>query len=137
LADKGNLTAFLSPRPIFALRPPAFADGAIQLKAARLPGDAVDIDLIARGPDPSGIDRELARGSFHFDAAAREADLKLTLPPELRNRIARFELMGQRSAGAVSLTDDSLKRRKIAVISTGAEREGLDLLSATGAATRR
>jgi hypothetical protein len=130
-AAKGSLTVFLSPRPIFALRPPAFAEGAITLKAARLPGEAANIDLIARGPDPSGIDRELARGSFEFAANAAEAELKLNLPPELRNRVTRFELLGQRSAGAVSLTDDSLKRRKIAVIATGANREGLKLLSPT------
>jgi hypothetical protein len=131
LAAKGSLTVFLSPRPIFALRPPAFAEGAITLKAARLPGEAASLDLIARGPDPSGIDRELARGNFEFAANATEADLKLNLPPELRNRVTRFELLGQRSAGAVNLTDDSLKRRKIAVISTGADREGLQLLSPT------
>ena len=130
LAEKGTITAFLSPRPVYALRPAGFEDGAITLKAARLAGaDATAVDVIARGPDPSGIDRELARASFAFAAGATEADTKLTLPPELRNRITRFELLGQRTAGAVSLTDDSLKRRKIAIISGGADREGLQLLS--------
>jgi hypothetical protein len=55
----------------------------------------------------------------------------LEVPPELRNRINRFALLGQRSAGAVSLTDDSLKRRKVAVIDNSADREGLQLLSPT------
>ncbi len=131
LKAKGNLTAFLSPHPVFALRPAAFEDGKIAVTAARLPGDAADLDVIARGPDPSGIDRELARGSLHFDANAPEAKLSLDLPPELRNRVTRFELLGQRSAGAVSLTDDSLKRRKIAVIGGGPDREGLPLLQPT------
>ena len=40
-------------------------------------------------------------------------------------------MLGQRTAGAVSLTDDSLKRRKIALIGDGADREGLQLLSPT------
>jgi hypothetical protein len=57
------------------------------------------------------------------------ADAALSLPPELRNRITRFEIAGLRSAGAVSLTDDSLKRRKVALIGGGADREGLQLLS--------
>lgn len=131
LRAKGNLTAFVSPRPVFALRPAGFEDGKIILTAARLPADAADLDVIARGPDPSGIDRELARGSLHFDAGAPEAKTTLDLPPELRNRVNRFELLGQRSAGAVSLTDDSLKRRKIAVIGGAPDREGLPLLQPT------
>jgi hypothetical protein len=116
---------------VFALRPAGFEDGKIILTAARLPADAADLDVIARGPDPSGIDRELARGSLHFDADASEAKTTLDLPPELRNRVNRFELLGQRSAGAVSLTDDSLKRRKIAVIGGAPDREGLPLLQPT------
>lgn len=132
LQGRGNLTVFQSPRPIFALRPAYFDTGEIVLTAARsASSDAADLDVIARGPDPSGIDRELARGRVQFDATAAEAVVKLTLPPELRNRINRFELLGQRSAGAVSLTDDSLKRRKIALIGDSADREGLQLLSPT------
>ena len=30
------------------------------------------------------------------------------LPPELRNRLTRFDILGQRSAGTVSLADDAL-----------------------------
>ncbi|GLS88740.1 LytTR family transcriptional regulator [Cypionkella aquatica] len=131
LQAKGNLTALLSPRPVFALRPAVFEDGKISLTAARLPGDAADLDVIARGPDPSGIDRELARSPLHFDANAPDAKVTLDLPPELRNRVNRFEILGQRSAGAVSLTDDSLKRRKIAVIGGTPDREGLPLLQPT------
>ncbi len=129
---RGTLTVFLSPRPIYALRPAGFADGAIALTAARLAtAEAAELDIIARGPDPSGIDRELARGKFTFAPSADTAKTALTLPPELRNRITRFELLGQRTAGAVSLTDDSLKRRKIALIGSNADREGLQLLSPT------
>ncbi len=132
LSTKGALTVFQSPRPIYALRPAGFADGAIALKAARLTTtERAEIEVIARGPDPSGVDRELARGKFIFAPGAAEAETKLELPPELRNRINRLEILGQRTAGAVSLTDDSLKRRKIALIGAGSDREGLQLLSAT------
>ncbi|MEP4639877.1 MAG: DUF4159 domain-containing protein, partial [Yoonia sp.] len=51
------------------------------------------------------------------------------LPPELRNRVTRFEMTGARSAAAVSLTDDSLKRREVALIAGRDDREGLELLS--------
>jgi hypothetical protein len=53
----------------------------------------------------------------------------LALPSELRARITRFEIQGQRSAGAVTLTDDSLRRREVALIAGRVNREGLELLS--------
>ena len=130
LQARGNLRVFQSPRAVLALRPAAFNEGRLDLSALRLPaGDAMQIDIAARGPDPSGIDRELARGRLTFDSSAREARGSMDLPPELRNRITRFEIIGLRSAAGVSLTDDSLKRRKVALISGREDREGLQLLS--------
>lgn len=132
LAAKGRLTVAVSPRPVYALKPVELAEGKLVLKAVRLADSvAADLEVTAHGPDPAGIDRELARGKLTFAAGAAEATTTLEVPPELRNRINRFALLGQRTAGAVSLTDDSLKRRKVAVIESGAEREGLQLLSPT------
>lgn len=132
LEARGAVTLFQSPRPVLALRPSGFADGAVQLSALREPAsDAVSIDVSARGLDPAGIERELARATVEFGAGAREAGAALSLPPELRNRISRFEIAGVRSAGAVSLTDDSLKRRKVALIAGREGREQLQLLSPT------
>ena len=129
----GSVSVFQSPRPVLALQPAKFDEGVIKLSALRLPaGDGVSIEVSARGPDPSGIDRELARLPLAFAAGADTATADLSLPPELRNRLTRFEIAGIRSAGAVSLTDDSLKRRKIALISGATQdREGLQLLSPT------
>lgn len=132
LAKRGAVTVFQSPRPVLALAPATFGDGSIQLSATRLPAtDPVEVEVIARGPDPSGIDRELARATLSFGLGSATAKVALALPPELRNRVNRFELAGIRSAGAVSLTDDSLKRRKIALIGGREDREGLRLLSPT------
>ncbi|MFN4155442.1 MAG: DUF4159 domain-containing protein [Paracoccaceae bacterium] len=129
-AAKGGVTVFESPRPVFALFPARYDEGAIQLVATRLPADGtVSVEVSARGPDPSGVERELARIGLDFGAGDARAEAALSLPPELRNRITRFEIAGLRSAGAVSLTDDSLKRRKVALIGGGADREGLQLLS--------
>lgn len=132
LSAKGNVTVFESPRPVLALYPAGFADGAVQLAASRLPAsDALSVEVVARGPDPAGIERELARVTLNFVAGEERAETALSLPPELRNRITRFELAGLRSAGAVSLTDDSLKRRKVALVGGRDDREGLQLLSPT------
>ncbi|MDP4031841.1 MAG: DUF4159 domain-containing protein [Pseudorhodobacter sp.] len=130
LEARGAVSVFESPRPVLALRPARFMDGAVQLSVLRLPATgATEVDLLARGPDPAGIERELARVTLQFATGQTEAETALNLPPELRNRIIRFELAGVRSAGAVSLTDDSLRRRKVALIAPGEGREGLLLLS--------
>jgi hypothetical protein len=133
LDKRGAVSVFQSPRPVLALQPPNFAEGIIKLSVIRLPaGDSVSVEVSARGPDPSGIDRELARLQLNFAARADAATAELSLPPELRNRVTRFEIAGIRSAGAVSMTDDSLKRRKVALISgVPQDREALQLLSPT------
>lgn len=132
LEQRGGVTVFESPRPVIALRPATFEEGAIQIAAARLPaGEAAEVEVSARGLDPAGIERELARVPLAFAGGAAEGQVALSLPPELRNRITRFEIAGIRSAGAVSLTDDSLKRRKVALISAQNAAEGLQLLSPT------
>ncbi|MFZ1468568.1 MAG: DUF4159 domain-containing protein [Paracoccaceae bacterium] len=132
LATKGALSVIESPRPVFALHPPGVKDGKVSLSASRMPaGEAVSIEVSARGPDPAGIERELARSTLAFAAGESQAEAVIDLPPEVRNRVTRFEIAGLRSAGAVSLTDDSLKRRKVAIIGAGPDQEGLQLLSPT------
>lgn len=132
LQARGPITVFESPRPVVALRPARFEDGVIQLSATRLPAtEASAMELSARGLDPAGIERELARIPLNFAAGEAEAEVSLSLPPELRNRVSRFELAGIRSAAAVTLADDSLKRRKVALIAGSGGEEGLQLLSPT------
>ncbi|TCM82584.1 DUF4159 domain-containing protein [Rhodovulum steppense] len=126
----GTLRVFESPRPVLALRPAIFEDGAIRLTALRAgPGETSEITLAATGRDPAGVERVLARVPAGFEPGAAEVTADLVLPPELRNRISRFAIEGVRSAGAVSLTDDSLKRRRVALIAGRDDREGLQLLS--------
>lgn len=130
--DKGALSVIESPRPLLALRPAGFQEGKVVVHASRLPaGDPLDVEIVGRGPDPAGITRELARTTVSFAAGMTEAEAVMEMPPELRNRVVRFEIEGLRNAGAVSLTDDSLKRRKVALIGPGAAQEGLQLLSPT------
>jgi len=130
LETRGAVTVFESPRPVVALRPAIFEEGVVKVRALRpAAGGEAEVEVSARGPDPSGAERELARVAVVFKAGETEAVTDLSLPPELRNRLTRFEIVGLRSAGAVSLTDDSLKRRKVALIAGGGTREGLQLLS--------
>lgn len=132
LEAQGAVTVFESPRAIVGLAPPVFAEGVVKLRALRAAATGpAQIEVSARGLDPGGIDRELARVALEFAPGAVEATADLSVPPELRNRLARFEVAGQRSAGAVSLADDSLKRRKVALMAGGEAREGLQLLAPT------
>jgi hypothetical protein len=132
LQARGTVRVFENPRPVLALAPPVFEDGAIALVARRSHGDEPqEITVAARGPGPNGIEAELSRLTFGFDAGATEAQTALSLPAELRNRLTRFEVVGERSAGAVSLTDDTLQRREVALIAGREDREGLELLSPT------
>ena len=117
-----------SARPVLGLLPPTYQDGVIGLRALRL-GDVSDraVPVRAIGPGPNGAPAELAVAEMDFAAGEPAAALELSLPPELRNRIGRFEAPGERSAGAVTMTDDSLARREVALL-TAAEGEAQDLL---------
>ena len=128
--SRGEVTVFESPRPIYTLKPAAYDAGNVVLAGHRADVDGpVDLTVTAYGLDPAGIERALATGSLGFEPGAADAELALSLPPELRNRITRFEIEGQRSAGAVSLADDTLRRREVALIAGREDREGLELLS--------
>jgi hypothetical protein len=132
LQSKGLVEVAVPARAPLALAPAAFEDGQIILSALRQPSAATqDITILAIGTAPDGSEAELARTPAAFASAAGRATARLSLPPELRNRITRLEIEGQRSAGAVSLTDDTLTRRKVAIISAAADTEGLQLLSPT------
>ena len=124
------MTVFQTPRSTVALRPARFEDGAIALSAVRTPsGPELTVPVQAIGLDPAGTERVLAAVDMTFNAGNSAAEVTLSLPPELRNRVSRFAVAGARSAGAVTLTDDALRRREVALIAGGGEAEGLDLLS--------
>ena len=129
LQGRGAMTVYGSDRPVYALGPAAVADGKLTVAVQRHPAGVATVDVVARGADPSGADRELARVPVTFDATDPQAKAVLDLPPELRNRVTRFEIVAQRSAGAVALAGDALKRRKVALVSDAADGEGLQLLS--------
>ncbi len=59
-----------------------------------------------------------AIGETHFDlGSGTETLATFTLPLELRNDIARIEILNERSAGAVTLLDSRWKRRRVGVVS--------------------
>lgn len=129
LADRGPVQVFEPASPVYALAPATFDGEAVTLTARRSLGGVADLTLLAIGLDPAGVERELARAPLVFAAGALSAEARMVLQPELRNRITRFQIDGARGAGAVSLTDDSLRRRKVALLTVREGNESLALLS--------
>ncbi|MFP4327243.1 MAG: DUF4159 domain-containing protein, partial [Paracoccaceae bacterium] len=130
LEDRGAVRVLQSPETVLTLEPARIEEGAIALTARRAsPGPAREIAIAAHGLDPAGAPRVLARVTAEFAAGETEAETALSLPAELRARLTRFQIEGTRSAGAVTLPDDSLRRREVALIAGRDDREGLQLLS--------
>lgn len=130
LQIKGSVTVFEHERPVIALGPAdAGAEGVSIPVMRRLGADGQTATVIARGPDPSGVERILSRSDVSFAEGETQAVAQFELPSEVRNRVTRFEVEGHRSAAALRLADDSLKRRKVALVSVRESREGLELLS--------
>ena len=121
---------FEAPRTLYALEPAQVSEGNLLVTARRLrEGPATELTLAAHGKDPAGNPAVLARTPLTFEADLLETTSEIALPAELRARIERFEIEGTRSAGAVTLPDDSLRRREVALIAGSTDREGLELLS--------
>jgi hypothetical protein len=95
------------------LLPPATTPEAFALAAVRGgPGPARTLDLRAVGPGGE----VLARARLAFAEGARDAEGRLELPMELRNRIARLEVQPLQSAGGVVLFDERWRRRTVGLL---------------------
>ena len=130
LLGEGLLTAAESPRDVRALGGAGLSEGGLAVTVLRARSDAAaTAEVVAHGLDPAGIERELARVPVDFASGESQAEARFDLPPELRNRVTRFEIAGEATAGAVTLTDDAFKRRKVGIIAGAADREGLELLA--------
>ncbi len=130
LEAKGDVVVFETPRRLIALDPARFEDGLLNITLRRLQNDDIaQAVLTARGTDPAGNPALLYRDTLEFADGEDAVTSQISLPAELRARITKFEVEGVNSAAAVSLPDDGLRRREIAMIAGREGREGLELLS--------
>jgi hypothetical protein len=130
LRARGPVSVVPPRGPRLSLQVVAGAQPALLLRGT---GGGVGPDVLAIGLDPQGTSRELARlkpGSAGVQEGITTRPVPIDLPSELRNRVTRYEIEGQRAAGAVVLADDSLRRRKVALIGDDRASEGQRLLSA-------
>ena len=130
LSRRGDIEVYEQPVPVLGLMPASYGGGNIELTVQRSrAGPAQEVTVLAQGLDPGGTPRSLAALPVRFADGARSASAELSLPAELRTRLSRFEIRDMKSAGAVALTDDSLRRREVALVSSQSADEGLALLS--------
>jgi hypothetical protein len=78
----------------------------------------------------------IGEARYNFAPQARETEAAFDLPVELRNDIARLEIAGERSAGAVQLLDKRWRRRAIGVVSGSSTDTAQPLLASTFYLTR-
>jgi hypothetical protein len=90
------------------------AAGALAVKVLRATPGAPDTGTV-RALDLRGL--PLGEAQFTFKPGERETEARFELPVELRNEIARLEIAGERSAGAVQLLDKRSRRRTVGIVS--------------------
>ena len=78
----------------------------------------------------------IGEARYTFAPQDRETEAAFDLPVELRNDIARLEIAGERSAGAVQLLDKRWRRRAIGVVSGSTNDTAQPLLASTFYLTR-
>jgi len=104
------------------------AAGALTVKVLRTqtsPGDVGTVNAI----DLKGL--PLGEAPFSFRSGERETDAVIDLPVEIRNDVARLEIAGERSAGAVQLLDKRWRRRTVGVVSGSTADRSQPLIGAT------
>ncbi|MGB6321453.1 MAG: DUF4159 domain-containing protein, partial [Xanthobacteraceae bacterium] len=88
--------------------------GALSVNVLRAGAGAAESGTV-RALDLKGL--PLGEAPFTFKASDRSTEARFDLPVELRNDIARIEISGERSAGAVQLLDKRWKRRTVGIVS--------------------
>ncbi|HTV35749.1 MAG TPA: DUF4159 domain-containing protein [Xanthobacteraceae bacterium] len=104
------------------------AAGGLSVKVLRLNPGAAESGMV-RALDLKGL--PLGDAAFTFNAADRETQARFDLPVEIRNDIARVEIVGERSAGAVQLLDKRWRRRTVGIVSTATADTDEPLLSSS------
>lgn len=131
-ARAGGLRVTSAPRTPAAIVQASHGAGGLEAQLARADARA-RADGVLRAYDLKGLLMGEARFAF---GPERATTARLDLPTELRNEIARLEIDGERTAGAVALLDSRWKRRRVAIVSGAPADLAQPLLSPTYYVTR-
>jgi hypothetical protein len=104
------------------------AAGALSVKVLRVATGGEEAGAV-RALDLKGL--PLGEAPFTFKSGDRETEAHFDLPVEIRNDIARIEIFGERSAGAVQLLDKRWRRRTVGIVSGASADVSQPLLSSS------
>ncbi len=116
----------LSPQPSLVIFTPGPGTNPLTLSEPEQIGGGltVSVERVNAGPARAGrVDaralngRLLGEQNFALRDGEKTVPVGFDMPLELRNEIARIEIVGEASAGAVRLLDDSWRRRRVGLIS--------------------
>ncbi|MCX5515609.1 RNA-binding protein [Kaistia algarum] len=115
-----------TPARLVGLANPRSTADALTLTVLRSDGAGEDSgSLLAQ--DLKG--RPIGTAEFAFKPGETKAEAAFELPTELRNDMARIEIAGASTAGAVQLLDDRFQRRRVGLLSGGSNDNAQPLLS--------
>ena len=104
------------------------AAGALTVKVLRAQSGTADNGFV-NAIDLKGL--PLGGAPFSFQPNASDTDAAIDLPVEIRNDVARLEIAGERSAGAVQLLDKRWRRRTVGIVSGSAADRSQPLIGAS------
>ncbi len=127
----GSLTVVERPpaeRPWLAAGPEADGDG-FTVPVLRVPASAAPPVRVRLLADDGRLVTEGPRA--RFESGAGRAEVRVPLPAELHDEVARIEIRGAGSAGGVFLLDERWRRRPVGVVSGDVSEAEQPLLSST------
>jgi hypothetical protein len=127
LAAQAPHVALVTGAPsVRALAGPENGSDRLQVRVLRAAADGAAQGIV-RALDLKGL--SVGEAGFGFSAAALASEASFDLPVDLRNDVARLEIVDQHSTGAVSLLDARWKRRTVALVSDETADVSLPLLA--------
>jgi hypothetical protein len=121
----------------FTMLRPGKDDQALAVGQATGEGAGLEARVLAGGDGPrvgvvkavTGRGEPLGDAQFTIAEGAHEANAKFDLPLEIRNQVARLEIAGERSAGAVHLMDARSQWHRVGIVSGESREAAQPLLS--------
>ncbi|WP_207483383.1 DUF4159 domain-containing protein [Arenibaculum pallidiluteum] len=108
------------------LLPPSVEGAGLTARVLRAaPGPSEPVTVRAAGGDG----RILARETAAFGEGRKDAELRLELPAELRNEVARLSIEGESTAGGTVLLDERWRRRPVGLVAGRSEGSDQPLLN--------
>ena len=128
----GNVSVYEAPNDLITISGLAMLDKSFEVQIHRLPVEGEQsVILQVEGVDLAGNPTVLAAIEHTFLTGDSDGGVEVVLPSELRKRIKKFSVKGQRHAGASFVLAHQLNRPEAAIVTAGGRMEMAELLTPT------